>query len=134
MKKKKIRREIKILQNLRGGTNIISLLDVVRDPDSKTPSLIFEYVNNTDFKARKTILLRCSQFLTDSFLSQVLYPTLTDHDIRYYLYELLKALSFCHSQGIMHRDVKPHNGESTHLELIMSPVLTPTTHLSSLQS
>lgn len=26
------------------------LLDVVRDPQSKTPSLIFEYINNTDFK------------------------------------------------------------------------------------
>lgn len=40
---------------------------------------------------------------------KVLYPTLTDYDIRYYIYELLKALDFCHSQGIMHRDVKPHN-------------------------
>lgn len=89
VKKKKIKREIKILQNLKGGTNVITLLDVVKDPQSKTPSLIFEYVNNTDFK--------------------VLYPTLSDFDIRYYLYELLKALSYCHSMGIMHRDVKPHN-------------------------
>ena len=89
VKKKKIKREIKILQNLCGGKNIIQLLDVVRDPQSKTPSLIFEYINNTDFK--------------------VLYPTLTDYDIRYYLFELLKALDFCHSNGIMHRDVKPHN-------------------------
>jgi len=32
VKKKKIKREIKILQNLTGGTNIIQLLDVVRDP------------------------------------------------------------------------------------------------------
>lgn len=47
-----IKREIKILQNLYGGPNIIQLLDVVRDPQSKTPSLIFEHVNNTDFKAR----------------------------------------------------------------------------------
>lgn len=47
VKKKKIKREIKILQNLTNGPNIIKLLDVVRDPESKTPSLIFEYVNNT---------------------------------------------------------------------------------------
>lgn len=32
VKKKKIKREIKILQNLTGGPNIISLLDIVRDP------------------------------------------------------------------------------------------------------
>ncbi|KAM3386147.1 hypothetical protein ACQJBY_009662 [Aegilops geniculata] len=89
VKKKKIKREIKILQNLCGGPNIVKLLDIVRDQHSKTPSLIFEYINNTDFK--------------------VLYPTLTDYDIRYYIYELLKALDYCHSQGIMHRDVKPHN-------------------------
>merc|ERR1719248_339529 len=87
--KKKIKREIKILQNLRGGTNVIHLLDIVRDPQSKTPSLIFEYVNNTDFKT--------------------LYPTLTDYDLRYYIFELLKALEYSHSNGIMHRDVKPHN-------------------------
>uniref|UniRef100_M4ESP9 Protein kinase domain-containing protein n=1 Tax=Brassica campestris TaxID=3711 RepID=M4ESP9_BRACM len=86
VKKKKIRREIKILQNLCGGPNIVKLFDAVRDQQhSKTPSLIFEYVNSTDFK--------------------VLYPTLTDYDIRYYIYELLKALDYCHSQGIMHRDI-----------------------------
>ncbi|CAL9770198.1 unnamed protein product, partial [Musa acuminata subsp. burmannicoides] len=89
VKKKKIKREIKILQNLCGGPNVVKLFDIVRDQQSKTPSLIFEYVNSTDFK--------------------VLYPTLSDYDIRYYIYELLKALDYCHSQGIMHRDVKPHN-------------------------
>lgn len=66
-----IKREIKILQNLCGGPNIVKLLDIVRDQHSKTPSLIFEFVNSTDFK--------------------VLYPTLSDYDIRYYIYELLKV-------------------------------------------
>jgi len=89
VKKKKIKREIKILQNLCRGPNVITLSDTVRDPQSKTPSLIFEYVNNTDFRD--------------------LYPTFTDTDIRYYLSELLKALDYSHSMGIMHRDVKPHN-------------------------
>lgn len=42
VKKKKIKREVKILQNLANGVNIIRLLDVVRDPETKTPSLIFD--------------------------------------------------------------------------------------------
>jgi serine/threonine protein kinase len=54
----------------------VKLLDIVRDQQSKTPSLVFEYVNNTDFK--------------------VLYPTLTDYDIRFYIYELLKV-------GLLHK-------------------------------
>jgi len=113
VKKKKIKREIKILQNLSGGPNIVALLDVVRDNQvnhsshsphhpkkfapkagsgksasdgyllsddetndsylmqSKTPSLIFEYVNNTDFRS--------------------LYPKFVDYDVRYYIFELLKV-------------------------------------------
>ncbi len=37
VKKKKIKREIKILQNLAGGPNIVALLDVVRDPQVSRP-------------------------------------------------------------------------------------------------
>ncbi|NXI67388.1 CSK21 kinase, partial [Anseranas semipalmata] len=58
-------------------------------PQSRTPALVFEHVNNTDFKQ--------------------LYQTLSDFDIRFYMYEILKALDYCHSMGVMHRDVKPHN-------------------------
>jgi len=41
VKKRKIQREIKILQNLSGGPNIIQLYDVIRDPNTKIASLIF---------------------------------------------------------------------------------------------
>jgi serine/threonine protein kinase len=103
VKKKKIKREIKILQNLAGGPNVVALLDVVRDSQSKTPSLVFEYVNNTDFRT--------------------LYPRFTDYDVRFYVYELLKALDFCHSKGIMHRDVKPHNVMIDHEKRKVSSIM-----------
>ena len=105
----------------------------MRDPQSKTPSLIFEYINNTDFKVRPPTTppsppspdplpsppllpfhvipshTRPGPAFPRPTPPQVLYPTLSDLDIRYYIFELLKALEFCHSNGIMHRDVKPHN-------------------------
>lgn len=89
VKKRRVKREIKILQELRNGPNIVGLLDVARDYQNKTPSLVFEYVNNTYHRA--------------------LYPTFDDSDVRYYIFRLLEALEYSHSKGIMHRDVKPHN-------------------------
>jgi casein kinase II subunit alpha len=46
---------------------VVKLLDVVRDPTSKTPCLIFEWIDHTKF---------------------------LDFDIRYYIYEVLKVYEY----------------------------------------
>jgi casein kinase II subunit alpha len=80
----------------------VKLYDVIRDPVSKTPSLVFEHIQNVE--------------------SKYLFPRLNDMDIRLYLFKLLEALEYSHSHGIMHRDVKPLNiiinPESKDLRLI----------------
>jgi casein kinase II subunit alpha len=65
VKKIKVRREIKILETLQGGPFIIELLNKVVDPSTKTPSLVFEYVENSDFRS--------------------LWAELTLHDIQTYI-------------------------------------------------
>ena len=89
VKRNRITKEIKILQLLSGGPNIIKLLDLVRDPVSKAPSLVFEYIENQDFRT--------------------LFAQFNDFDIRYYTYKIFEALNYAHSKGIFHRDLKPYN-------------------------
>lgn len=89
VKRKKILREVKILEALKGGDYVPYLIEAVRDPVSKTCSLVTEYLEGHDFKS--------------------LYPTLKNEDIQLYMYQLLTALDYAHARGIMHRDVKPHN-------------------------
>lgn len=89
VRKVKISREITILQTLRSGTNIVDLLDVCLDRVTNTPSLIFEYISSSNLK---TILNQLSL-----------------EDIQHYTFQILKAIDYCHSRGIMHRDIKPMN-------------------------
>ncbi|KAL4731538.1 hypothetical protein ACLX1H_000509 [Fusarium chlamydosporum] len=74
----RIAREIEILQYLRSGPNTIQLgVDI---------GIVLEYVDNIDYRT--------------------LYPQFAYQDICYYTCELLKALEFAHSHGVMHRDLR----------------------------
>mmetsp|Transcript_11504 Transcript_11504/g.17316 ORF Transcript_11504/g.17316 Transcript_11504/m.17316 type:complete len:346 (-) Transcript_11504:77-1114(-) len=89
VKAEKIYREIKILQTLYGGPNVIKLCDLIKEPVSKIPCFIYEQMPHIDTK--------------------ILSPTLKDLQVRIYIFKILQALQFSHSHGIMHRDVKPLN-------------------------
>ena len=75
VRKNKIRREVKILELMQGGPNVVELLDVVRDPMTKTPAIVTEHVSGRGLNE-----------LLDSL-----------DEIKFYMFELLKALDFIHS-------------------------------------
>lgn len=91
IKKSKIKREVKILNLLKGGTNIIEIQDVVRDTSTKTPAIITEFVSQGEIEPKKT------------------WMSMSIEDIKHYILSTLKALEYAHSKEIIHRDVKPHN-------------------------
>ncbi|MEO8628109.1 MAG: HDOD domain-containing protein [Betaproteobacteria bacterium] len=70
--------------------NIVTLYDAWID--GETPSLVFEYVEGQTLSA----VIRAAQKL----------PTLQAADIAI---QVLKAIGFAHSKGVVHRDIKPAN-------------------------
>ncbi|XP_071234480.1 cyclin-dependent kinase-like 2 isoform X3 [Salvelinus alpinus] len=82
-------REIKMLKQLR-HENLVNLLEVWKK--RRRWYLVFEFVERT--------------VLDDLEQS----PTGLDYSrLRRYVYQILRAISFCHQHNIIHRDIKPEN-------------------------
>lgn len=89
VKQDAILQEYAMVKRVKGGPNVIELLDTAQSSSTCWPIFIFEYIESVDFR--------------------VILPHLTDLDIRYYLYQLLRTLEYAHSLQVMHRDIKPSN-------------------------
>lgn len=87
--KKTTLREVKMLKSLK-HENIVFLIEAFR---RKTKLfLVFEY-------AEKNLL----EVLEDNPRG------LSSGEVRNYIYQLVKAVTFCHDKNIIHRDIKPEN-------------------------
>lgn len=91
---KRLLREIKILKHFIGHENVVALKDLILYPCS----IQFED-------------LYIVTELMDTDLLQVIRSSqnLSDEHIRYFVYQVLRALKYFHSANVLHRDLKPNN-------------------------
>ncbi|KAI3444893.1 hypothetical protein Pfo_001558 [Paulownia fortunei] len=83
-------REISVLKELDHG-NVVRLLDVMDNDDGFY--LVFEDMS-----------LDLARFIHDQSKTEV-----DPHVIKGFLFQILQGVSYCHSQKVLHRDLKPHN-------------------------
>ncbi|MCP9265938.1 Cyclin-dependent kinase 16 [Dirofilaria immitis] len=82
-------REVSILRDLRHA-NIVTLHDIIHTESILT--LVFEYVDR-DLK----------QYLDEC------HDVISMGNVRLFLVQLLRGLSYCHQRRVLHRDLKPQN-------------------------
>ncbi|XP_076945243.1 cyclin-dependent kinase B2-2-like [Bidens hawaiensis] len=91
-------REISILRMLSRDPHVVKLMDVkqgVNKNGNTVLYLVFEYME-TDLKK----FIRSYRQHGDNIPPQI---------IKSLMYQLCKGVAFCHSHGVLHRDLKPHN-------------------------
>uniref|UniRef100_A0A8C5LSP6 cyclin-dependent kinase n=1 Tax=Leptobrachium leishanense TaxID=445787 RepID=A0A8C5LSP6_9ANUR len=82
-------REVSLLKNLKHA-NIVTLHDIIHTEYSLT--LVFEYLDND----LKQYLDNCGNLMCM-------------HNVKIFMFQLLRGLSYCHRKKILHRDLKPQN-------------------------
>ncbi|CDW80812.1 protein kinase domain containing protein [Stylonychia lemnae] len=94
--KKTTQREVKMLRQLKEADNIVKLLEVFKRKNRLY--LVFEYFEKN--------LLEILEERPNGLAPEA---------VRKYIYQLLKAIEFCHKNNVIHRDIKPEN-------LLINPV------------
>uniref|UniRef100_A0A8D0KU47 cyclin-dependent kinase n=1 Tax=Strix occidentalis caurina TaxID=311401 RepID=A0A8D0KU47_STROC len=82
-------REVSLLKNLKHA-NIVTLHDIIHTERSLT--LVFEYLDND----LKQYLDNCGNLMSV-------------HNVKIFMFQLLRGLAYCHGRKILHRDLKPQN-------------------------